>query len=80
MTFTITEEISLGKVIKTIEEQSPLITQVSLKDQYKYNYTFTIEYHDPTKNVSGVEVEPIRVSVSKIVETKFNAQLIGQVD
>ncbi|NCN87592.1 MAG: phenylalanine--tRNA ligase subunit beta [Candidatus Pacebacteria bacterium] len=80
MTFTIQEDISLGKVLKEIEEQSPLITQVTLKDQYKENYTFNIEYHDPTKNISGVEVEPIRILVSKVVEDKFNAQLIGQVD
>jgi phenylalanyl-tRNA synthetase beta chain len=79
MTFTINDEISLGKVIKLIEEQSPLITQVSLKDQYKNNYTFSIEYHDPTKNVSGVEVEPIRKIVSQEIEKKFKAQLIGQV-
>jgi phenylalanyl-tRNA synthetase beta chain len=79
MTFTISEAVSLGKVLKEIEAQSPLITQVSLKGQYKENYTFSIEYHDPTKNISGVEVEPIRIAVSKVIENKFNAQLIGQV-
>ncbi|NCN03645.1 MAG: phenylalanine--tRNA ligase subunit beta [Candidatus Pacebacteria bacterium] len=79
MTFTISEAVSLGKVLKEIEAQSPLITKVSLKGQYNDNYTFSIEYHDPTKNISGGEVEPIRILVSKLVENKFNAQLIGQV-
>lgn len=80
LTFTINEEASVGKIIKIIEEQSPLIMSVKLKDQYKQNYTFGIEYHDPTVNLSGEEVEPIRRKINDILEKKYQAKLVGKIN
>ncbi|MDH5533820.1 MAG: phenylalanine--tRNA ligase subunit beta [Candidatus Pacebacteria bacterium] len=80
MTFQIDDDISIGKVITEIKEQSPLLTVVKLKDQYKSNYTFSLEYHDPTKNLSGSEIEPIRKEITNSISKKFSAKLIGLVE
>jgi phenylalanyl-tRNA synthetase beta chain len=80
LTFQINNEVSIGKVISLIQEQSPLIILVKLKDQYQSNYTFSLEYHDPTKNLSGADVEPIRKEISQKVSEKFSAKLVGQIN
>lgn len=80
LTFQINKATAIGKIIKEIEQQSPLITAVKLKDQYKDNYTFSLEYHDPTKNLSNTDVEPIRKGIVTTVSEKFSAQLIGQIN
>lgn len=80
MTFQIDNKVSIGKVITEIKKQSPLLTVVNLKGQYKNNYTFSLEYHDPTKNLSGTDVEPIRKEITKSISEKFSAKLIGLIE
>lgn len=78
MTFELGEGIAIGKVITVIEETSPYITKVSLKDQYNDNFTFSIEYHDEGKNLSSSDVEPIRKLLIENVRGQFSAMLVGE--
>ncbi len=63
ITLTLLESVAVGKVIKTIKNQSPLIEKVELIDQYQQNYTFAIKYHDPSKNLSNTDIEPVREKI-----------------
>ncbi len=60
ITLTITDSVAIGDVMKKIKEQSPLIIKVELIDQYQQNYTFAIKYHDSSKNLSNLDIEPLR--------------------
>lgn len=63
ITLTLLESVAVGEVIKTIKNQSSLIEKVELIDQYQQNYTFAIKYHDPNKNLSNTDIEPVREKI-----------------
>ena len=78
LTFTLPKKIRVGELIKVIKQVSTLVTNVELKDIYKLNYSFSITYHDPKRNLSSENLKPVR---KKIVETleKHQAILVGTV-
>ncbi|MBI2033428.1 MAG: phenylalanine--tRNA ligase subunit beta [Candidatus Levybacteria bacterium] len=73
MAFFISEDISTGKIIDLIREQSPLIKDVSLLDRYKDSRTFHILYQDPTKNLATADIASIREKITDSLSKKFNA-------
>ncbi len=78
LTFTLPEFTQVGNVINSIETSNPFITKVTLVDDpYKHNYTFTIYYHNPNKNITSQDIKPIRKKVVIDVSKKFKAQLVG---
>ncbi len=79
MTFTIAQQAALGEVMALIKQTSPLIKSITLQSEYQHNYTFRIEYHDPTANLNGQAVEPIRKQIVASLATKIGAQLVGNV-
>jgi phenylalanyl-tRNA synthetase beta subunit len=80
LTFTIEDKVALGELITLLENQSQLITKVALKDQFKNNYTFKIEYHDDNKNLSGTDVEPLRRKIIHQAENFCDARLVGNIE
>ncbi len=79
LTFTLKKQVAIGKLMETIQKTDKLITKVELKDIYKDNHTFNIEFHDLKKNLSMSDVEPIRKAVVKQVEKLHQAKLVGEV-
>lgn len=76
MTFTLQPKVRVGVLATEIEKQSNLITNVELKDVYKNNYTFTITYHDPEKNLSSDDLKLLRREIVATLE-KQQARLVG---
>lgn len=70
----IPEDLPIGTIIHEIKSQSPLISEVSLLDQYKDTKTFHIIYQDPEKNLTGEEVGEIRKKVLIHLEKKFKVK------
>lgn len=54
------ENIETSEIIHSIQQQSPLIVEVSLLDQFANFRTFHIVYQDPGKNLTTQEVSKIR--------------------
>lgn len=79
LTLTLDPSVAIGQLIETIKAQSSLITKVDLKDQYQQNYTFALEYHDPSKNLSSPEIEPLRQQIIAEVNKEFKAKPVGKV-
>lgn len=78
MTFTLPAKTELGPVLRKIKQLSPLIHQVALKDSFRQNYTFTIEYLDSTQNINAETVQPLRKKVAQLLKTSFGGTLVGK--
>lgn len=79
LTFTLPSRTTIGKVLAKMTAVSELIQSVTLHDQYQQNFSFTVTYIDPTNNLSGQDVEPIRKKIVSMMQHEFNAQLVGSV-
>jgi phenylalanyl-tRNA synthetase beta chain len=77
LTFTLPEGTLVGPVINTLQSQSPLITQVELKDIFQQNHTFTLTYHDRAQSLSDADIAPLRKQVVAAVEENHQAKLVG---
>ena len=75
ITLSFPEKTKIGEVLTHIKLTDKLIENVELKDIYKDNYTFTIWYQDPTKNLIDKEVEKIRTKVLEAVKRKFGGTI-----
>lgn len=78
LTFTLPEETPIGKIIESINKLS-LVEEIMLKDRYKQNFTFTIIYRHPEKQLSTEDITPLRKKLVASVEKDFGAKLIGQI-
>jgi phenylalanyl-tRNA synthetase beta chain len=78
-TFSLPPRTEVGPVIKDIKKLSKLIKTVGLADIYQTNYTLTVEYWDPTKNLSSEEVKPIRQKIVAATKKQHQAKHIGKV-
>lgn len=79
MTFTLEPKTLVGDLMTSIIKLSDMITDVKLKNQYNQNYSFTIQYHDDSKNISAEDVEPIRKQVARVLDSIYKAKLVGEV-
>jgi phenylalanyl-tRNA synthetase beta chain len=79
LTFTLPKEIAVGKIISAIKDIDQLISSVELKDIYKQNHTFTIKFHDLKKNLSVIDIEPLRKDIVRQIEKQHQAKLVGEV-
>ena len=62
-------------IINEIKNQSNLIVDVSLLDQFENSRTFHIVYQDENKNLTGEEVAKIRSKILKSLNDRFKATL-----
>jgi phenylalanyl-tRNA synthetase beta chain len=67
--------IKTEDLIKDMQSQSDLITDISLKDSYKDSRTFHINYQDPERNLTNVEVSKIREKIIASLKEQFNASV-----
>lgn len=77
LTFVIPEKTAIGPIIAEILKSDQLVKKVELTDQFKQNYTFSIQYLDPEKSLSSIEVEPIRKRIVQAISEKFSGSLVG---
>ncbi len=75
LSITAGENVKTSDLISEIKNQSPLIVDVSLLDQFKDTKTFHIIYQDPQKNLTTEKVVPIREKILKNLKEKFHAIL-----
>jgi len=80
LTFILPTDQPVGTVLASLNQISPLIRSVEVKDVYKRNVTFTLQYHDPSQNLSTIDIAPIRLQVIKAVNQQHQAKLVGQVE
>ncbi len=78
LTFILPPQTAVGPVIKELEKISPLIKKVGVKDIYGQNFSFSIVYFDPEKNLTSEEVAPVRKKIVSTMEKKYTAQLVGK--
>lgn len=71
-TFEIPESVKVGDVINVMLKTNSLIQNVSIKDIYKNNYTFTVTYHDHTKTLTDKEIAKLRKILLDKLKKTFN--------
>jgi len=71
----IADEIKTIDLISEIKNQSPLVTDVSLLDQFENSRTFHIIYQHKDRNLTMDEIKIIREKILKKLAEKFNARL-----
>jgi len=64
-----------GDIIKKIKEQSSLIIEVSLLDEYQDTKTFHIVYQHKDKNLTNEEVKEIRKKILEALEKNLNIEI-----
>jgi phenylalanyl-tRNA synthetase beta chain len=69
------QDIETADLIREIKNQSPLIVNVSLLDQFENSRTFHVVYQDENKNLTGGEVAKIREKILTNLKKKFNVGL-----
>jgi phenylalanyl-tRNA synthetase beta chain len=75
LSITIGTNVKTEEIIRNIESQNNLITDVSLKDSYKDSRTFHITYQDPNKNLTNGEVLKIKEKIIASLKETFNASV-----
>ncbi len=61
-------------IIEAVENQSTLITQVSLLDQFENIRTFHVVYQHQGRNLTNMEISKIREKILKFLKEKFDAK------
>lgn len=93
-TFAMPTNTYLGPVIRAIKSTHDLIESVTLKDIYSpeteklpansdqliANYTFSLTYRHSDRPLSDEEIMPIRKKIVQMMETKFQANLVGKLE
>ncbi|MFH1833214.1 MAG: phenylalanine--tRNA ligase subunit beta [Candidatus Levyibacteriota bacterium] len=75
LAIVIGNNIEVGKIIEEIKKQSPLISHVSLLDQYQNSKTFHLVYQHREKNLTNEEVAKIREKIITALKEKFHAKI-----
>ena len=75
LSVTVDINVETNALITNIKSQNNLITEVSLKDSYKDSRTFHINYQDPEKNLTNIEVAKIREKIISSLKETFKASV-----
>ena len=70
MTFVFTEDTTVGEIIEIIKKQSQLIKKVEFLDKYKNTRTFRITYQHIERNLTTIDIAPIREKIIKTLKIK----------
>jgi len=75
LSITIDVDVKTEDIIKNIQSQNNLITEVNLKDSYKDSRTFHINYQNPDKNLTNEEVSKVREKIITSLKKEFKASV-----
>lgn len=67
--------VKTGDIIKTIKDINPLITKITLYDQYKDTRTFRIIYQSEERNLTKEDVTTIREEIKEKLTKNLNASI-----
>jgi phenylalanyl-tRNA synthetase beta chain len=73
ISFVVTGDIAVGELITALKGTDPLIRNITLVDVYENTRTIHVVYQDPTKNLTGDDVIPIRKKILDTALTQFGA-------
>lgn len=77
LTFTFPDNMPIGTVIDTIGAYSKDISDITVKDIFKNNYTLAFQYRNDQKNLSSTDIAPLRLAIVKLVKETFGGSLVG---
>lgn len=75
LAFILPPQTPVGPMITTLKSAHPLVTDVSLLDQYETTTTFHITYLSPEKNLTTEDTRPLREKLIALAKQKFGAEL-----
>jgi phenylalanyl-tRNA synthetase beta subunit len=66
----------VGPLIEVLSRVQKLIESITFLDAYENKRTFRVTYNDPTKNLTGMDVAPIRQKLIEYAGEKFGASVV----
>ncbi|MDA1079587.1 MAG: phenylalanine--tRNA ligase subunit beta [bacterium] len=78
LTFTLPKKTAVGPIMSELKQLDPRVSSVELSAVYNENHTFTIDYHDPTENLTSEQIAPLRKQLVATVEKSSGGSLVGQ--
>lgn len=73
LSLNVASKIKFGDLVRVIKEQSRLVANVELIDEYQNKRTFRIIYQSPERNLTGEDVEKIREKIISSLKKSFKA-------
>jgi phenylalanyl-tRNA synthetase beta chain len=77
MTFTLPSQTNLGPLLSAVKALDRRIKSVTLRDTYRANHTFSLEYWDQRRNLTNEAVRPIRKQIIKLLKKAYRGKLVG---
>jgi len=76
LSFVVPQGFQVGPLIDVLLRVHKLIESIVFLDAYENKRTFRVTYNDPTKNLTGMDVAPIRQKLIEYAGEKFGASVV----
>jgi phenylalanyl-tRNA synthetase beta chain len=76
LSFVVPQGFQVGPLIDVLSRVHKLIESITFLDAYENKRTFRVTYNDPTKNLTGMDVAPIRQKLIEYAGEKFGASVV----
>jgi phenylalanyl-tRNA synthetase beta chain len=76
LSFIVPAGFQVGPLIDVLSRVHKLIESITFLDAYENKRTFRVTYNDPTKNLTGMDVAPIRQKLIEYAGEKFGAAVV----
>ncbi|MCX6792178.1 MAG: phenylalanine--tRNA ligase subunit beta [Candidatus Gottesmanbacteria bacterium] len=76
LSFIVTAGFQVGPLIDVLSRVHKHIESIKFLDAYENKRTFRVTYNDPTKNLTGMDVAPIRQKLIEYAGEKFGASVV----
>jgi phenylalanyl-tRNA synthetase beta chain len=76
LSFVVPEGFQVGPLIDVLSKVHKLIESIVFLDAYENKRTFRVTYNDPTKNLTSIDVAPIRQKLIEYAGEKFGATVV----
>ncbi len=76
LSFIVPEGFQVGPLIDVLSQVHKLIESITFLGAYENKRTFRVMYNDPTKNLTGMDIAPIRQKLIEYAGEKFGATVV----
>jgi phenylalanyl-tRNA synthetase beta chain len=76
LSFIVPQGFQVGPLITILSHIHRLIESITFLDAYENKRTFRVMYNDPTKNLTGMDIAPIRQKLIEYAGEKFGATVV----
>lgn len=76
LSFVVPQGFQVGPLMAVLSRAHKLIESITFLGAYENKRTFRITYNDPTKNLTGMDVAPIRQKLIEYAGEKFGATVL----